>query len=332
MGKIIKLLTGIFITLGLWACGGGDTFRIAGEIPGIGTQNLNVIYYADGSYHATRTAVVGGKFMFEGASRDWTTVFIFTNARSLIGLVIVRNGENVNAKFELNKPSATVLSGTKSSELLSEWYSSGGMALESGNAEAINDAVKEFVLQHKDDLAATAVLTTYFRASDNPDQADSLLQQIDSKVRQGNLAEGWADRIANVLDSARMAFPEPITFFDSGDTVHTLVPDKNILILYSPDKVDRSIASDNLLKEFLQSKASDSIGVRFYEIDRYVSDTASWKTDVRDLRLPWMRLWHPLNSGKIPFGSGESIIVVDSTGTIVYNGLNITDGLKKAGF
>lgn len=330
MVRFIRYILLLSVAVAMWSCGGGDSFRITGEIPGIGTQNLNVVYYADGSYHATRTAVVDGKFMFDGVSRDWTAVYIFTNARALLGVVIIRNGENVDAKFELNNPGATVLKGTSPSEKLSEWYSQYGTLLNEGDAEAINRSIKDFVVKNPDNMASTVVLTTYYRADENPSQADSLLQSISSKVRQGNLAEGWADRVSLAMDSSRIYLAEQIQLLDSRDTLRTLKSREGTLVLYNPGNRERNNSSEQLLRKAVNSDAKDSLKIEFYEVNTGVGDTLAWKTDIRDKDLPWKRLWHPLNSGKIPFEAGECILVTDSTGRIIYNGPDIEKGLKIA--
>ena len=57
----MKVLRGIawlvptLLAVLLWNCGGADSFRIMGEIDGLGTQNLQVVYYGDGAFRSMRS-------------------------------------------------------------------------------------------------------------------------------------------------------------------------------------------------------------------------------------------------------------------------------------
>ena len=331
MRRIFYFFSVLLAMVALTACGGGDNFRITGNIPGIGTQNLNVVYYADGAFHSSRTAAVDGKFMFDGNSRDWTTVYFFNNARALLGMVIVRNGENVDASFEQGKPEASVITGNKPSELLGAFLAANGKTLQRGTPAAINSAVAKFVEENPDNMAATVVLTNYFRADRDPKEADRLLQLIKSKARPSSLTQGWTDRLEASLDSTRLTLPPTIEFLDISDSLQPIDTRRGTLLIYSPP-VDghRVLNSDKLLNLRLTKVAMDSAKVRFYEIDRNVTDTAQWKRNVVMDKRPWKRLWHPLNTGLLPFSQGEQAIVVNEEGRVTYVGSNLAEALRHA--
>lgn len=308
----------------LTACGGGDTFRITGEIPGTGTQNLNVVYYGDGAFHSTRTASIDGKFMFDGNSRAWTTVYFFNNSRTLIGMVIIKNGENVEARFE---PGAIVLTGTKPSELLSEWLGANSEALANADYKAVNASIADFVSQHRDNVASTVILTNYFDVSLEPQLADSLFQLIDSKSRPTYMAEGWSDQVSAAMDSTLGVLPDTLFFIDVKNDLQPILTSEGTLILYSPDVRGRNQTIDRTLKSRLKKQKLDSLSVRFIEINREITDTAMWHRDFDADNLPWRRMWHPFNSASLPWQGVESFIVADSTGTIVYSGSDMEEAL-----
>lgn len=327
MKRLLYNILIVVLATAFAACGGGDSFRITGEIAGSGTQNLNVVYYGDGAFHHTRTAAIDGKFMFDGNSRQWTTVYFFNNSRVLIGMVIIKNGENVEARFDNN---GTTLSGTKPSELLGEWLAANAEALNADDHKVLNASIAEFIGRHKDNIASTVILTNFFDASLDPHMADSLFQLIDPKSRPSYLAEGWTDQVDVALDSTRSVLPDTLYFIDKNNDLLPILTSNGTLVLYSPDLNSRNPASDRQLKERLKKQKTDSLNVRFIEIDREITDTASWHRAVRNDDVPWQRLWHPFNSSMLPWLRAESFIVADSTGAIVYIGSELNEALSHA--
>lgn len=323
------ILMSLTLLLLLTACGGGDSFRITGEMKGLPTQNLNVVYVGDGSVHSTRTALVDGKFMFEGSSKDWTTVYFFNSAHQLMAMVIVKNGDNVEVHLQGDNPFDVEMKGNSASEKLAQWLKANGSVIKTGNATVINNAVKTFVEKNRDNLAATVVLTNYYRSEVNPSQADSLYILIDSKVKGGNFNDGWTDQIASAIEKSMQVLPDTLRLIDHTDTLRNIPTRQGLLLLYSPDERDRNTVSDKFLKATLSDTLLvDSLRLRLVEIDRGVRDTAQWKRSVRNDSLPWMRVWHPFNVDAIDLNAGETMMVIDSTGTVIYKGHVTEEALK----
>lgn len=326
--KVVKHIVIILLLTCLAACGGGDSFRVSGEIEGLGTQNLNIVYYGDGAVRSMRTALVDGKFMFEGASRDWTTVYIFSSRRALLGMVIARNGENIQLKMNTTEPQLLELKGNKHSELLGQWLAQNSEALKSNDATAINLAVKEFVEANSNSIVATVILTNFYRPRENMDEAETLYRFIDSKARPTYLAEGWVELLENARDSSHVRLPEHISFLDAQDSLIEINSRNKTLLLYAPKGDIRKYREDSLLRDRLRKIKKDTLNIAIFEIDREVSDTGAWKKNVRNDSLPWKRLWHPFNASKLPFEEYATFIVSDDEGGIIYNGNDIWEAIK----
>lgn len=324
---LIALVTSIAFVL--FSCGGGDSFRISGEIKGLGTQNLTVIYYGDGAVRNLRTALLDGKFMFEAASRDWTTVYIFSNSRRLIGLVIAKNGESIQAKFNVDNPAETEIKGNKPSELLSKWIATHAEDLTSDNPVLINNAVKEFVTKNKDNIASTIALINYYHISTNPSQADSLFKLIDTKSRPNYIAEGWSTTLEMALDSTRTLLPTSLVFFDTKDRQIDIASKRDTLLLYLISENNRKKETDDSIAKRLKKLKGDSVRISFYEIDREMPDTFTWKKNVRNDSLTWKRLWHPFNDRKLPVDKDDIFLVTDSAGKVIYHGSDLNSAFKS---
>ena len=67
--KILKTLYILALAVLAVACGDDTEFRIAGEVQGLGTRAINMLYVADGSVRSVSTAAIDGKFDLRGNSR-----------------------------------------------------------------------------------------------------------------------------------------------------------------------------------------------------------------------------------------------------------------------
>lgn len=326
-GILLKTLA-LLALAAVWSCGGDNSFRVTGTIEGIGTQNLNVVYYGDGAVRTMRTAVVDSKFMFDGKSRDWTVVYIFTNSRALIGRVIMRDGESAQVKFEPGNTAAIELKGNKPSEQLARWMRTNSALIDSLDHRALNEAVKTFVERNTDNVAAAAILTGFYSRELNPAEADSLYRLIDARYRLPQMTEGWADRLAAAQDTTRLRLPPTVELIDRHDSIVELNTRAGTLLIYAPADLERNKDIDKLLQAAAYKIKADTLNTRIIEIDRYVADTLQWKRSVDADSLPWTRLWHPVNSHIFPVATPRALIVADSTGRIVYNGDDLSAALK----
>ena len=314
----------------LCACGGGETFKITGEIEGIGTQNLNVVYYADDAIRSARTTAVDGKFIFEGSSREWTLLYLFTNSHSLIGIIPIKNGDNVEAHYNIDNLAETELKGNKSAQQLAKWLKKEDSLFLSDDTDARNNAVRKFVEENKNDIVATIVLTNYYNAKENPSQADSLYKIIDSKVRMRYITDGWIDRVLRAVAMDEWRLPRPMYFMDQNDSLTDISTLGSTLLLYFSPK-QRDVAIDEVIRDRLYPRLSDTLTVNLFEIDRYITDPSQWKTksDADTIRK-WKKLWHPFNSQRFPVNDDVSFIVIDTAGRIIYSGSDIEKVLEKA--
>lgn len=329
MSTLLKIILPVICIL-LTACGGGDTFRVTGEIPDLGTQNLNIVYYGDGAFRNIRSPLVDGKFMFDGKSRDLTAVYIFSSRYSLLGIVVAQNGDNISARFDINNPSQTVIKGNKPSELLSQWLSSNAELLASGESGAINASVKAFVEKNRTNIASTVLLMNYYNTTENFESADSLLKIIENKARPSYLAEGWINMLELAADSSTVTLSQGLEFFTIEDSLMSLPVSGKTLFLYLPSNNLRDSRTDVKLKERYDYVKKDSLKVGVFEIDRAVTDTAQWKKTVRNDSLPWPRIWHPFNYLKLPLQQESSFLVADTAGNIIYNGSDMFAAFKIA--
>lgn len=328
MGFKYNILGLFALLVFLTGCGGGDSFRINGTVEGMTTQNLNVIYYGDGSFRSTRTAALDGKFMFEGKSRDLTPVYIFTNSRMLLGIIIIKNGETVNAKFEMGKVGGIFLEGNKQSEQYSKWLRDNAEVIATSDSKGVNEAVKEFIYNNGNSFVSTVLMMNYYRPGDD-EESQELLRMIDAKARPAYIAEGFLDRLTSLNDSTFNELPDTIRLFDTKDTLRVIATHGKEMVLYSPNVTQRDKKIDDNLKKFFEGDTTKKRQTVFIEIDRGIADTAQWKRGVRSDSLPWDRMWHPVTGGMLFPGKKTVVIVADTSGRIIYRGEDISPAVKE---
>ena len=82
--KIIVFILSFAITLLLSACGDGSTFSAEGTVKDLGSQNMRVVYYSDGTQLLT-VPVKDDKFEFKAEITQPTIVEFYGANKTLLG-------------------------------------------------------------------------------------------------------------------------------------------------------------------------------------------------------------------------------------------------------
>lgn len=313
------------LSLLLSACGGGDTFRVIGEVENLGTQNLRVTYRVDGKLRTGIATAVDGKFNFEGSSRDETILNFFTNQNVPIGAIIIRNGETVEAKFDRDDPYTLSLKGNDSSSALASFLSQNAATLSSSDAVGINALVEKFVSRNSSRLVATYVLTNFYRTEGNELRADSILRLISQKVRPSYFVQGWLSMLSVYNDS--ILANDSIALLTLSDSLTTI-----------PLRSSRPTLFAIISTPGNHLDCDSLTAARFRLVEIFVApDTTLWKSAIRQLpdsAPAWQHFWLPAGAGAPalrPFSPSTLpfYAVTDSTGAITYRADSISSDILK---
>lgn len=345
MNRLLRLIVSIAAVALLWSCGGSDSFRIMGVIEGLGTQNLQVVYFGDGSIKTMRSTAVDGKFSIEGSSRDYTVVDVFTSTRSLVASFVVKNGDHVECALELNNPEAKMIKGSKPSVELMRWIGDNRQAIEAGQTDAVNRSVAAFIGENGENVVSSVLLTRYFDARGREREADSLLRSITQKARMSSLTESYRDGLVFSVDSGLPALADSLWFVGADRRRIDVDPTKHkaTFLYFTPQAGARIGSNDNLLKKLTEEVAEKDKGkekdkdkdkkkktISVLEIDDINAGIEIWKKEVENDSLPWERVWHPGVSATTALPSRPWVIVADSLGQIRYSGSDFYAGISKA--
>ncbi|MDE5845573.1 MAG: DUF4369 domain-containing protein [Muribaculaceae bacterium] len=325
-----SLLAVIISAIIMSACGNSDSFTISGEIEGLGTRNLR-FYYNDGNAVKVGLAsAIDSKFRFEGHSKVPTVVTITTGQRSVLATVVAENGNDITLTLYANDPYKMKAKGNKTTEQFAEFININTETLSEGNSQKINQVVANYVKQFPKRQSATLAMLTYYDMRIAPAEADSLLSLIDPKARPTHFVAGYRDLLSRAEVGDSTIVLEPITLYCEKDSLTTIDPRKNKKTLFSfitgVRAMDDSIKIK--LKEFVNDKNIKIVNVY---LD---TDTTQWKNHLRHSLPPGLNTWTTgaLASPRLSQFKLRNIpafVVVDSTSTIIYKGLSLTEAVEK---
>lgn len=316
----------------LFSCGDSSEFRIAGVINGMGTQNIKIIYYANGAVHESRTIVIDGKFSFVGNAQEPTLVEIQSTNGILLGHLMVKNGETVECKFENGNRYKSSFKGNEVSEKWGKFLTENSDVFSSGNNDKKNDLIAQYILKHKDELFSTILMLTEYYCPDNEIVADSLMKTISEQARPQALVEGYEAMFAHVNSAIAHNNVLPMKIYCKEDSLMTYNPMLSSYSILGFTDDDKS-ARDSIVPQFKKlSKGKKSRQLKIFDVS-LATDTSIWKRITRNDSADWAQCWalgsvraksiERLSIPHIPY-----FIVVDSTGKQLYRGSSITKASK----
>lgn len=321
------LIFGILLS----SCGDESEFRIAGEIKGMGTQNIKIVYCADGAVRESRAIVIDGKFSVVGNAPEPTFVEIQTSNGILLGHLMVKNGETVECKLENGNRYNVSFDGNEISEKWGKFLTDNYDVFSSENNDKKNELIAQYVSTHKDDLTSTALMLAEYYCPDNEMTADSIFRTISETARPQALVEGYETMFAHVNSATSRNNILPMKIYCKEDTMMTYNP---ALSSYSIMAfTDNKEARDSIIPKF-KKWSNEYKSRRLSIIDvSLVTDTAMWKRIIRKDSAEWSQCWalgsvraksiERLSIPRLPY-----FIVVDSTGKQLYRGTSITKASK----
>lgn len=321
MKSVIYFLTALLAVVSC-GCSKQRYFKVKGEIEGLGSQTVTMLYYSAGGLQRTTAHGDGtGAFELHGESAIPTLAVVSLSDGTVIANLVAENGNNITLEGELNHPMDIKVKGSGPSSAIAKWQKENAEILASGNAGAINQAVKRFVESNKGSIASTAIVVTHFRVAGYETLADSLMTIIDTDARPGSVVQNFSSVLATQLSSKTLATVKPMLLFSATDTTFYFVPSaqKISLLAFVPEL--RS-CRDSIVPQLaaLKLKYKD----RRFDVVEFASglDSLQWRNSIKPDSASWHQVWAPASVSapavrnlavpRIPY-----FIVVDSAGNQV---------------
>lgn len=329
----MKHIAALLVTGWLLAgCSGSREFRLDVASDDIGTQNVTLIYSADGAYHVENIPAIDGQFTATGSLSYPTFVEVYTSSGSLLGELIIDGGDHVEARLSALNPENISIKGNKDAETLAKFLDENRKLVEGDDFDGLNRAIEAFIRENPDRFVATVLLTRYFTVEGYEKEAFELIQLIPDKYRRGNFTEGFEQMLDVSLAADTLTLTD-VRAFSRGDTATIFTPaGTKVNLLMLTDNNTRGADSIKTMIAALRGGNPDEETLRIVDFgcDR---DTLSWKASLRALPEDYpkgvIRLW--LNAGMATEGIANAapttipyFILTDSTGRPLFRGASTT--------
>lgn len=342
------------LAVALAGCGSGPEFRVDGLVKGLGTQNLQVVYYADGAFQQVSAPAIDGKFSAIGRTDGPTLVWVYNNAGSPVGRFIADRGDALEVEFSVSNPLEVKMKGNDESELLARFITDNATLLAKVNRAsqsasgatkatvadhyALNEAVDRFVRRNSSSAAAAAVLTEYFWLDESSRaQAVELLELIKADARPENIVRSFSYSLAetefadSLLDARHSPLRDGLRLVSDRGHGHdslSVRDSRRTLLIFTDEHSRRSDSVSSLVKT-----AGSRAGVKIADIS-FDTDTVTWRRSIGDAsEAALLRFWaqgaaaspglEPLRIGRLPF-----FVLCDSTARIIYCGSSASAALR----
>ena len=339
------LLTACIILLGASGClKNRFSVTIDLQTPDSRTSNTyRMLYYASddkkGWITETAITVTAGKGKEELITRNPTIVWIFRGGNKPITAFYAERGDDIEIIGKSADPLDWEIKGNELTEEWSKWRLENVKTLRSGNAKAINAAIKKYVEAHKDGQLSTVLMLTTFNRYADESLFVKLWNMIDEDAKEPKLltAIGRADQ----LTGSKADSPQAIKQLQLHTSADTIIERKmqdagaTVLYLWHGDDYSRPQDFDTLRTLYKKYRADSRLQIIDIMLDR---DTMSWSSRLGtdSLKAPstrWLHAWAPggeMHSSieKLRVRHTPATIVLDSRGAERFRGESVS---KAAG-
>jgi hypothetical protein len=298
-----------------------NTFKVSGEIEGLGNQDVRIVYATDAGVKDVWVQAKDGKFTFKGSSSELTVAGIFDNTQQLIAHVAVKNGDNIKITGNITAPLKLTVSG---SDIDEEWYAfinKNAGKYTPDNAAMLNAAIEKYIKENPKSTVSTLLLMVDYNALNNHAKVEKLLASIDEDARPQSLLKTYS-AMKQQLGAPANRLQNLMLYSIKGDfdTFIPMTSPYNLLFFWTDDMADRP-ASVKALRE-LAKKCGKRLQIADIDLE---ADTTIWRTTIKSDSSTWKHFWAPggpvySDLKNLCIDSTPLYIVVDSTGTQLYRG------------
>lgn len=270
MNRFILFAATLLILLAT-ACGKSDTYSIEGEILGLGTQNLRLIYIDDEAVHTAQATALDGKFRFEGNLSTTSVMHLYSSVGAPLATFIVTPGDEIKCRISLDNTADDAIEGSDMTRRLVDFIHTG----------LTNASIDSYVATHTDDPVSSVLVTSYYdAAASTPAHIDSIISMIAPEARLPQAVIPYSTLLRP--GAGRLPAKASLYTADADTFVNISLRGKTPRLLIINTTAERSATVDTL-KKYADRLKAKNITVIDYTI---APDTVSWKAALRTDTLP----------------------------------------------
>ena len=314
-------------------CSCGKSFKIKGNIGGVGNQNLHMVYATPAGIAEQWVTAKEDRFEFSGVAEQPTLVAIYGAQDNLLARFLVENGDNVKVRGAATAPFRIEVKGNDVNE---RWYAfihEHEAQYANSDRTALNTAIEQYAKANPADVLSTLLLLCDYRAPGGIADVEPLLKAVKPEAKPDYLLSTYR----NVLKLANQP-PKSISsmmLYESIGSFATFSPTSaQASLLYFWNK-QTELQND---VQLLKTEAERTAGKAQFVDVLMDADSMMWSRTRKEHMGAWrLHFWAPdgpLNSAlkQLNISAVPSVLVADSLGKVTYAGSNVklaVDALKK---
>lgn len=309
------------------ACSRSGDFHLEVASDDIGTQNVKVVYFSNGTYQTKNLNAIDGKFSVDGTVDGPSYLEVYTSNGALLGTLIVEGGDDIKARLSALNPENISVEGSDDSESLLKFLADNRENIAKNNFDQLNHNIEEFVRKNPDDYLSTVLMGNFFHYGGYEELALELLNLLPEKNTGNGVLLGVTQLLSASLsaDTTRVATIYGFCEADSALTVSTAHTRLNVLLVTD----DRSRAADSVSKMLSALRAgANARKLAIYDLgcDR---DTIVWHSSLRNIPESYPdsvnHLWLPAAEATPEIAAlapsdRPYFVLTDSLGKVLYRG------------
>ncbi|MBD5246386.1 MAG: DUF4369 domain-containing protein [Barnesiella sp.] len=331
MMKTFFAIMAVAVSVMLSACGGSESFRINGEVEGMGTRSLKFYYYDGDRLKTGMATALDGKFQYEGRASSPVLISVSTNQGTPIGHLVAENGDAITVKFFSSKPMLMEVSGNQASEKYASFIKDNYDLVAAGTSDSLDMVIEKFVSDNPKNLASAVTMALHYNLREKSLRADSLLNTLDAKARPSQVTAGFTAMMGRqAADTIKVI--EPFRLYNTADSMTTVDPakyDATLILFYD----NRSFFTEAVRDSLRKIDAGKKPEVAILNVS-LAADTAAWKKPLSQTDVKGKELWIPgsVSAPSLQQFSLETVptvVLLDSLGTVIYKGDSFDNALKN---
>lgn len=319
-----------------------NEFNVTAQLPETVNLSYRVVYYAHdkrgGLTQETALTVTAGRGVFKGITRLPVCVMIFEgSSRTPAAVFYAQRGDHIRIKGDDASPYSWDITGNKQTDRLTAWRLENRTTLMSGDNEAINRIVADYVRANPDNVLAPLLLGIYYdrrvavtdvKRGGKPETMESLIAML--KGEAADEAAIWITDRTDMMTPAearrKISLSNPIilqTCHNGADTVILTQNKPTLLLFRSYGTRDQQVLIDTLKSLLRTYKDSTRRNI----VELYMAqDSLNWSSAIsRDTLSGIVRARLPREEAEpIAIEAGVTRtpwwIVIDGKGKIRYSG------------
>lgn len=312
------------------ACSRSGDFHLEVASDDIGTQNVKVVYFSDGTYQVQNVNAIDGKFTVDGKVDGPSYLEVYTSNGVLLGSLIVEGGDDIKARLSALNPENISVKGSDDSKDLIQFLADNREIIAKNDFDRLNRNIEAFVRKNPDDYLSTVLMCNFFHY----DGYGKLALELLNLLPEDNTANGVASGVEQLLSATLSADTTRVTSvrgYCRADSALVISPKgKRLNVLLITD--DHSRLADTITSVLSTLRAgakAEKLAIYDLGCDR---DTMVWNSSMRNIPDNYpdsvQHLWLPAAEATPEIAAlapsdRPYFVLADSMGKVLYRGPSV---------